>query len=188
MAENVGNFFGLYEWFPGECGGNQLWATVESFICTHFEVACDLFYKLIGFHADVDNVDRNMKEYVRHDPSGMSLRQIAHYGQLIGGDYRNKNVSYFGKYDYFDDDLNKAAYGQVTPPYYDLTKFSIPTVLITGSVDDLATPTNTKKIIEAIGHNLVESHILKGWTHHTLYIALHPELLFNLIDKALGNK
>ncbi|XP_066595021.1 gastric triacylglycerol lipase-like isoform X2 [Prorops nasuta] len=65
---------------------------------------------------------------VNHTPAGCSIKQLAHYGQLVQCrkfqmfDYKEKNVNY---------------YGQLSPPEYNITKTSVPIVIFYSSNDSL---------------------------------------------------
>ncbi|XP_004922003.2 lipase 1 [Bombyx mori] len=62
-----------------------------------------------------------------HTPAGASIRQVAHYGQIIRFDA-------FRRYDH-DPIRNLINYGQLQPPNYDLSKITVPAYLHYGLKD-----------------------------------------------------
>lgn len=67
-----------------------------------------------------------------HAPAGASMKQLIHFGQLIG-------IPKFQQYDYGIKD-NFFIYGRSTPPAYDLKKCTVPVAIIYSEKDTLAFP------------------------------------------------
>ncbi|KAF9803061.1 hypothetical protein SFRURICE_012306 [Spodoptera frugiperda] len=66
-----------------------------------------------------------------HAPAGISVRQLAHYGQGIA-------AGHFRRYDQGSRMANYRAYGSFTPPPYDLSKVTAPVFLHYSDNDHLA--------------------------------------------------
>lgn len=62
-----------------------------------------------------------------HAPAGASIRQVAHYGQVI-------RFKAFRRYN-FNTLTNLAVYGRISPPEYDLSNVKVPTYLHYGEND-----------------------------------------------------
>ena len=66
---------------------------------------------------------------VGHFPHGSSVRQTAHYGQII-------NAGQFQYYDYHNEEENFAKYGQPTPPKIEVeTITDVPIAMFSGKYD-----------------------------------------------------
>lgn len=63
-------------------------------------------------------------------PSGISVKTIHHYAQIINSGGR------FRQYDYGNGNVVK--YGSVTPPEYEVWKISLPVYMLIGNQDFLA--------------------------------------------------
>lgn len=76
------------------------------------------------------NVSR-VPVYVSETPAGTSVKNMVHWGQAI-------RKEFFRMYDEGSAAKNLARYNQTTPPAYNLTQLTVPTVLYTGAEDYLA--------------------------------------------------
>ena len=68
-----------------------------------------------------------------HEPGGTSTRTVIHFAQEV-------RSGKFAKYDHGTATANLKAYGQATPPEYDLAKVEIPVTLMWSENDYLADP------------------------------------------------
>lgn len=82
---------------------------------------------------------------VAHEPGGTSTQNMIHWLQLV-------QTNRYQMYDYGSAAANQKAYGQPTPPLYDLTKFpkTLPTAVYTGGLDELADPIDTAYLISQL--------------------------------------
>jgi pimeloyl-ACP methyl ester carboxylesterase len=93
--------------------------------------ACENLYFM--FMGTEQKAHLNMTRFpmmIEHSPEGTSIKNIAHFGQMV-------NSGRFEKYDY-GAIMNWKHYNQATPPKYDLTQLTVPTVLYYSTEDKLA--------------------------------------------------
>ena len=107
----------------------------ENTLCSHFCEILDLvcrsaMWLIVDEDVNEDNCDR-MPILMGHFPAGASVKDMKHYGQMINF----KAPQRLQKYDYGSATDNKNAYGQDTPPIYDLTKIKTKTALFGGKYD-----------------------------------------------------
>ncbi|KAF6216011.1 hypothetical protein GE061_000348 [Apolygus lucorum] len=103
------------------------------------ESLCDNFlFALTGFDAQQFN-ESLIPLIVDQGPSGASIKQLTHFGQLAN------NGGKFSMYDYGSTG-NRERYGQETPPEYDLTKITVPINLHYSLNDWLAGVEDVKKL------------------------------------------
>jgi hypothetical protein len=80
-----------------------------------------------------------------HFPAGGAIRQILHLVQVQGG---------FREYDHgLDENLKK--YGQSQPPAYNVSKITVPMLMLAGIWDNLATIEQVKQVASLVP-NLIE--------------------------------
>lgn len=155
-------FFGADQFLPNDtlmkilaklfCGGSSLGDT-----------ACeDILFLIAGPNSKQFNKTR-IPVYISHTPAGTSTQNIQHFGQMVMS-------GLFQKFDYGNNCwlkkmCNKRAYGQKTPPVYDLTRMTTPTVLYYGDLDWLADPTDIENSIVPYVQNLVGNHLLADFNH-----------------------
>mgnify|MGYP000994477599 CR=1 FL=1 len=108
------------------------WATSKlgAYMCAYFPIKCKLeSYLTRGDVVDYDNIER----YIVHDghyPAGTSLRNLAHWRQIL--------VS--GKFQKYDHGAQKnlKKYGQETPPEYKLENITGDLMLFVATADEMA--------------------------------------------------
>jgi len=140
---------------------------------------CDWGWDIAGYNPRVDNVIKDMANFLRSNPSGASVQSIAHYGQLISA-----GKPTFARYDW-GAGQNKKVYGQETAPEYDMSKFNMPLVIARGTADDLSTDGNLDDLLQRIGTPPIKIFTLTDWNHHTFEIPKFPEDIFSIIDDQL---
>lgn len=101
------------------------------FICNWVPSVCDFFIDLIVGKSHRFN-DTRLPVYISQTPAGTSTKNMVHFSQGIRHEV-------FGEYDY-GASMNRKAYGQDTPPQYNLTEMRVPIVLVTAGKDLLADP------------------------------------------------
>ncbi len=79
--------------------------------------------------------------YFDFKAEGASVKTVLHYGQVVN------RTGHFPRYD-LGREGNLEAYGQASPPDYDLGSIGVPTYLYWGDSDALATPTDVQKLAE----------------------------------------
>ena len=100
-----------------------------------------------------------MPTYMSQLPAGASTTTFVHFAQL----FRNG-----GKFQQFDHGAlkNLAFYGSTTPPEYDLSKVTVPTMLYSGDNDGFASIKDTQYLADSLP-NLIEHKTVNrdGWSH-----------------------
>lgn len=179
VVNNVARFMNINEILTSSCGGNPTWNKVVVWACDHMGFLCNMGWDISGYDTNVDNVIKNMGDFLRHNPNGASVQSMAHYSQLISA-----KKPTFAKYDW-GAAKNSQLYGQDTPTDYDMSTFNVPLVIARGTTDNLSTSGNLGDLLQKIGTAPVKIFTLEGWNHHTFEIPVHPELIFDIIDEQL---
>ncbi|XP_058466693.1 lipase 3-like [Malaya genurostris] len=89
--------------------------------------------------------------------TGISTKQLIHYGQLM-------ETRKFQQFDYKNFIENFQRYKQGKPPYYDLSRATVPFTLFSGTNDFFSSSKDFKKLIRSLP-NVSEFSELFGWTH-----------------------
>lgn len=117
-----------------EVGGfNSSSKGVINFLCTQLSIGYDLCYSgatvpMIGSNY---NIDRTIFQVILgHFPAGCSRKTLIHYSQV--------GLKTFAWYDY-GAKKNLVVYNSITPPIYDLEKFTIDTFFVSGGMDRVST-------------------------------------------------
>ena len=117
------------------------------------DAACDMLpglckevaHKLLH-NDEVDNAAR-FDVFMSNEPSGSSYRTFVYYAQMI-------NNGLFTRYDYGPIE-NRQVYGQADVPLVPIENYNIPTVLLSGDIDGLATPADVAWLSGALGDKVV---------------------------------
>lgn len=131
-----------YNWFapmPMAVGG------IDAF-CGMLPDLCKTVGQMIWNGAGVDNPAR-FDVFMSNEPSGSSYRTFVYYAQMI-------NSGKFNRYDY-GPIKNKQVYGQADVPLVPIEKYNIPTVLLSGDIDGLATPADVAWLSQILGDKVV---------------------------------
>ncbi|KAL5475602.1 hypothetical protein EMCRGX_G025434 [Ephydatia muelleri] len=144
----------FYKWFlpaldaigDGEFLPNsQLLDDLAKYVCPDQvidDICENVIFLICGFNKDNINITR-LDVYYSHTPAGTSVQNLVHFSQeVLDG--------YFCKYDYGSAEANIAHYGTPTPPSYNVTELTVPTMLFTGGNDWLADPTDVAELIPKI--------------------------------------
>uniref|UniRef100_A0A5S6R1G6 Lipase n=1 Tax=Trichuris muris TaxID=70415 RepID=A0A5S6R1G6_TRIMR len=122
------------------------------------ELCSDLLFLIAGPELHQINTTR-IAVYLAHHPSGTSTENIIHFGQMV-------NSGLCQMYDFGNEEENKKHYdGKTTPPLYDVSKVTVPTVLFWSASDILATPVDVQRSILARVPHVVEVHNLTDFSH-----------------------
>lgn len=133
--------FGIHELMPGACSKTSKQSNFESFICKKVPAMCDVVVSIFDEDGHGNNKAK-MPIYVRHSPSGSSLRTLLHFKQNLL--QKNKENPEFRMYDFGSSRRNKEHYGQSQPPEYDLSQIKIPVRGFIGTEDKLGDPTDNQ--------------------------------------------
>ena len=115
-------------------------------ICSILPDAC----KAVGSHIhNKDGVDNPARfdVFMSNEPSGQSYRTFVYYAQMI-------NNKKFTRYDY-GPIKNQKVYGQREVPLVPIENYNVPTVLMSGDLDGLATPADVAWLSETLGDKVV---------------------------------
>ncbi|XP_047505111.1 lipase 3-like [Pieris napi] len=116
--------------------GDEVWAFT---ICQH------IIFIIGGFNYNQTNYEQLPVIY-NHFPSGSSLKQLQHYGQLVLS-------GHFRQFDYKVKNIEK--YGSLTPPSYPVEKITAPVAIFYGEGDWLSDVSDAQ-ILKSRLPNLVE--------------------------------
>ncbi|CAF0748629.1 unnamed protein product [Brachionus calyciflorus] len=117
--------------------------------------------------------------YTTHNPSGTSVKNMAHYAQCVMS-------GKFQMYDY-GPKKNLVNYNQTTPPEYDLTSVQVPTAIYWATNDWLADPEDVKFIRDVLP-NIVDDYEILDWNHLDFVLATNTkkclyDRIVNLMNK-----
>jgi pimeloyl-ACP methyl ester carboxylesterase len=125
----------------------------QSYLCTNTMMQ-------LNVAKDSTEINRTrVPVYAAHNPAGTSSQNIAHFGQMV-------NSNKMQKFDYYSTLTNLARYGKTSPPLYDISKMTVPTILFRGSLDVLSDPTDDAGIDAVINKNIViGNYTFPTYTH-----------------------
>jgi pimeloyl-ACP methyl ester carboxylesterase len=126
----LATLFGISEILPASDNNSM------AYICTYFDYLCKGgLYLLADEDLNVDHYKR-LDVVMNHYPAGTSLKDVIHWAQMV-----NLKQEALQKYNY-GPEANFKAYGQLTPPQYDLTLIRAKVALFAGTADRLADDTD----------------------------------------------
>ncbi|XP_074092401.1 lipase member K-like isoform X2 [Macrotis lagotis] len=96
--------------------------------------------------------------------SGVSVQNAIHWIQLISSEQ-------FHAYDWEDPALNMLHYHQATPPLYNVTLMTVPTMLWSGGEDALADPIDVDSLLPNIS-NLISHKRIPEYNHLDFYLGM----------------
>lgn len=146
-------------------------------VCTLSPIACELgTFFMCG--EDFQGFNRSRTPmYMSHYPTGTSLRNMDHWGQMI-------TTGKTQKYD-FGKKGNMEHYGQETAPEYYMSNMTVPVSIFTGGHDPLADPKDVE-IVKATFANVIDfqmhvpeyNHIDFNWG-----ITAHADVYKVIVDQ-----
>lgn len=105
-------------------------------------VCSNVLFLIMGYN--FDQMDPELLPVLMgHMPAGSSARNLVHYAQGV-------NSGKFRKYDYGTKARNREAYGQDTPPDYDISKITAPVALYWGENDWLGVKSDVYRLAELL--------------------------------------
>ncbi|XP_050516831.1 uncharacterized protein LOC114341129 [Diabrotica virgifera virgifera] len=103
---------------------------ITSLLCSQYPgvLGCYYFYGYMSGLSPSEERPDMVPLFFSVMPSPISMRTLAHFGQLI-------ETTRFQKFDYRDDQINLEKYGSLKPPDYNISQISLPVQLFTGTYD-----------------------------------------------------
>ncbi|XP_055327362.1 uncharacterized protein LOC129580729 [Paramacrobiotus metropolitanus] len=152
------NIFGDRDLLPGGSWLNHLGEAFCAIEPIPAELCANIIFLFGGFDHDQFNNSR-ADIYIAHNPSGTSTQNVFHFAQLVDSDRCQM-------FDYGSKKENIKHYGQPIPPEYPLAAITVPTVLMYGQNDILATPPDVARLQGTLT-SLVESYKVPfdKWSH-----------------------
>jgi len=174
----------FYELLPGaQRNYFNLFTNLHSRFSKMFpNVSRETFKLIAGSDPKYDNFDR-IETFVRHQPSGCSIRCLEHFKQMILEDKKNPR---FRKYD-FGKEENLKIYGTEVAPEYNLNNIRIPVRAFVGRQDTLGDVTDNEILqarLSALGKDF-NMHILEDCGHLTFMWGRDNKNMFEMIAKDL---
>ncbi|XP_058451599.1 lipase 1-like [Malaya genurostris] len=122
---------------------------------------------------------KTLRIFQGHYPSGASLKQIQHYGQII-------RDGIFRQFDYGNPITNLQWYRSTQPPWYNLSRATVPVRTYFGYNDHLVNYLNVQQLEQELP-NVVESYAVpdKRFGHYDFTIASNIKEVLN--DKVVKN-
>lgn len=148
----IAPFEGQIEWLLRMLGANEFLPSSEFMdfigrtVChtnSPIQAVCsNVLFLAMGYN--VDQMDTELLPVLLgHLPSGASVRSIVHYAQGV-------NSGKFRKFDFGTKAKNMQAYGQETPPEYDISKITAPVALYWGENDWLGVKSDVYRLAEQL--------------------------------------
>lgn len=176
LLEETSASMGVNEWLPGPCSQTAAQANFQAAVCKVNAAFCNWGISLFDQNPKYDNL-KNLPEYLRHMPSGSSLRCLVHFKQsFLQPDKQNPK---FSKYN-FGESENLRRYGQKTPPEYDLKLINIPVRGFVGLDDRLGDPTDNTILannLQKLGKNY-KAYVYSDCGHMTFMWAINASKIF----------
>ncbi|XP_022293605.2 gastric triacylglycerol lipase-like [Crassostrea virginica] len=138
------------DWIFKVLGSTLCKEKITSIICTN------VIFLLAGYDTSNLNVTR-LPVYISHAPAGTSMQDMVHFAQM-------SRSGRFQAYDWGSPQMNRVHYKQDTPPVYNVSAMTTPTVLYWADHDWLADPKDVATLREKIV-NLKGSFEIKSWNH-----------------------
>jgi len=192
-TEEVFEALGSKEFLPSRKVNHDAWSR----LCHLFLSACgDAIGMICGYSAENMNTTR-LPLYLAYTPAGTSVKNMAHWSQGV-----RRREPEFLKYDYGTScrgwlgqrrPCNQHAYGQRRAPSYDLSRVTVPLMLISGGRDKLADPRDVQLLREALPPNTVAAwhqepsyeHLDFTWAKNA-HRLIYPRLIAFLANRLAG--
>lgn len=178
-SDELFNMLGQHEFLPG----NKVTADIFEQVCRVSPLTCmSVLTAICGFNENNLNLTR-LPLYVEFAPSGTSVKNMAHWAQLIRQSAELQRPL-FRRYDYGSScttatgsprNCNRRVYGTEDPPNFDVAAVAdsnVPIALFWGGQDRLADPADVQDLLETLPRRTVTF--------------THSELSFEHIDFTWG--
>eukprot|EP00122_Pirum_gemmata_P001762 Pgem_evm1s1590 len=153
--QNVLGYFGKGQFLPStelvKKLGNVFCGSLTPWICKQ------VIFLICGWNTDNFDKER-LPIQLAHTPAGTSVKNVLHFA------LNHKNQR-FGQYDYGSAALNKKKYGTSEPPLYDFDRYEVPTTLIYGTNDLLASKSDISWLKGQLGSNLKNDIEIAKYQH-----------------------
>ncbi|PZC84164.1 hypothetical protein B5X24_HaOG200551 [Helicoverpa armigera] len=155
--ESIASLIGIGEFMPS----NSFTKWIGETYCSDEAVTqriCSTFLLLVGGWNVPQHNATIMPLIMGHAPAGISVRQLAHYGQSI-------DAGHFRRYDMGSRISNYRAYGSFTPPKYDLSKITAPVFLHYSEKDPFAPVKDVDRLYSELGRPIKYRVPMKRFSH-----------------------
>ncbi|XP_075540811.1 gastric triacylglycerol lipase-like isoform X2 [Dermacentor variabilis] len=171
--------FGEYDFLPS----SPLMRLVAGTLCL-FEESRSLCENTIFFICGPEGPQLNktrLPVLVSHTPAGTSVRNMAHYAQLVLSEK-------FQKFD-FGKTRNRVRYGQETPPVYNLSRVMAPVALYWSSGDWLADPKDVSQLRDQLPRLVLDFRVRDpSFTHLDFSVGVGARrLVYEPLMKAMAS-
>jgi len=165
----------------------------DTFVLKNFNKVCNAVpsacAKLVDSYvgdSDVNNIVGRINILLAYFPSGDSVRSYEHYGQLI---YKTDEHgdAVFQAFDFGSEEENMKHYNQKTPTVWTFGDWDIDAAFIGLAEDELGTAGNIANLLKQIDPKYYTYDTIPKYAHITPIIPKQPEILFDLMEKALAN-
>ncbi|XP_077509467.1 gastric triacylglycerol lipase-like isoform X2 [Amblyomma americanum] len=182
FVENAGAVFALfgeYDFLPS----NALMKLIAGTLCS-FEESRGLCENVMFFICGPEGPQLNktrLPVLVSHTPAGTSVRNMAHYAQLVLSER-------FQKFD-FGTTRNQVLYGQDTPPEYNLSRVSAPVALYWSRSDWLADPQDVSQLRNRLPRLVLDFQVQEpSFTHLDFTVGVGARrLVYEPVMKAMAS-
>ena len=154
---------------------NTEWSSTSEYMCKNYNFLCTHDDLNIDPKKNPDGLGLDLSH------SGIGIKHLVHFAQLIDGDSNGNPV--FRNYDY-GKDINNKKYHQDEPPSWLFDDFNTPLNLIVGKDDYLGTPANVDELISKLPSGLdLTTDVIPWWFHSS---CLHPsdQTMNDIVKKA----
>jgi pimeloyl-ACP methyl ester carboxylesterase len=122
LLTDAANLFRAWEWLPGKCTTNEFQTKFQTFVCEKAPGLCNIGLSLFDRNPRWDD-ERNIPMFIKHMPSGTSLRTIIHFQQNMNqADPQNPRLTMFD----FGTKENLLRYKRYSPEDYDFRLITTP--------------------------------------------------------------
>eukprot|EP00873_Tetraselmis_striata_P026284 jgi/Tetstr1/446548/TSEL_034073.t1 len=190
-TEQVFELMGSREFLPSRKVNHDAWAR----FCHLTPSSCqDAIGLICGYNPNNVNTTR-LPLYLSYTPAGTSVKDMAQWSQgvrreqpqFLRFDYGKQCRDWFGS----AQPCNRRMYGQDSPPAYDLSRVTVPLMLVTGTPDKLSDPQDVALLEEALPAGVVVArheepsyeHLDFTWAHNA-HRLIYPGIMRVLAERS----
>ncbi|KAJ8713470.1 hypothetical protein PYW07_013840 [Mythimna separata] len=172
--EALASLIGIGEFFPS----NEFTAAFGAKYCrdgSAFQPVCSSLMFMIGGRNEEQHNATMFPVIMGHAPAGISVRQLAHYGQgIVEGHFR--------RYDQGSRLANFREYGSFTPPRYDLSQVTAPVYLHYSDSDPLAHVNDVERLYRELSRPIKRKVPMTTFSHIDFVYGINAkELLYDTV-------
>jgi hypothetical protein len=188
LIDDAAKLFKVWAIAENGCTKNNDWDTVRADSCKRNNFMCkdDDFWPVRNLSVNPNDSAAAKGLLWVHDPSGASVKCLAHYAQMIKGEVNlaTGKLPIFRPYSYgWLENLWK--YHALTPPEWDLKELKAPLSMLMGVDDSLGTEANTQNIADRLNQGFTWDK-LAGYDHLSFLLTVNPKLMIDVIDRELA--